>query len=83
MKLHKLMDFNRAFYSYDTLDGANCQTVFWEKMTQKEAAVQAVKKIGLNQISEIPKGILGCCRSIKVCLKGGMGFCGNYEVYGD
>lgn len=59
MKLHKLMDFNRAFYSYDTLDGANCQTVFWEKMTQKEAAVQAVKKIGLNQISEIPKGIFG------------------------
>ena len=59
MKLHKLMDFNRAFYSYDTLDGANCQTVFGEKMTQKEAAVQAVKKIGLNQISEIPKGIFG------------------------
>lgn len=48
MKLHKLMDFNRAFYSYDTLDGANCQTVFGEKMTQKEAVVQAVKKIGLN-----------------------------------
>ncbi len=55
MKLHKLMDFNRAFYSYDTLDGANCQTVFGEKMTQKEAAVQAVKKIGLNQISEIER----------------------------
>lgn len=29
------------------------------KKTQKEAAVQAVKKIGLNQISEIPKGIFG------------------------
>lgn len=28
-------------------------------MTQKEAAVQAVKKIELNQISEIPKGIFG------------------------
>ena len=83
MKLHKLMDFNRAFYSYDTLDGANCQTVFWEKMTQKEAAVQAVKKIGLNQISEIPKGIFGLLPEYKVCLKGGMGFCGNYEVYGD
>ena len=53
MKLHKLMDFNRAFYSYDTLDGANCQTVFWEKMTQKEAAVQAVKKIGLNYLLSV------------------------------
>ena len=55
MKLHKLMDFNRAFYSYDTLDGANCQTVFGEKMTQKEAAVQAVKKIGLNQDQRNPE----------------------------
>lgn len=51
--LHKLMDFNQAFHAYDQLDGANCQTAFRKHMTQKEAAVQAVTKIGLNQIREI------------------------------
>lgn len=37
--LHKLMDFNQSFQAYDTLDGGNCQTLFWESqpMTQKEA----------------------------------------------
>lgn len=55
--LHPLMDFNKAFHAYDTLDGANCQTVFWESMTQKEAAVCAVKEIGLNQIAEVKQEI--------------------------
>ncbi|MDE7204045.1 MAG: hypothetical protein K2O91_19635 [Lachnospiraceae bacterium] len=55
--LHKLMDFNQAFHAYDQLDGANCQTVFGKHMTQKEAAVQAVTKIGLNQVREIDKTI--------------------------
>lgn len=32
--------------------GANCQTAFGEVMTQREAAVQAVKEIGLNQHKE-------------------------------
>ena len=59
MKLHKLMDFNRAFYSYDTLDGANCQTVFGEKMTQERGCSSGSKEDWLNQISEIPKGIFG------------------------
>ena len=27
------MDFNRSFLAYDTLEGANCQTVFPEKMS--------------------------------------------------
>lgn len=53
--MHKLMDFNQAFHSYDLLDGANCQTVFRKHMTQKEAAIQAVKQIGLNQIKEVKK----------------------------
>lgn len=55
--LHKLMDFNQAFHAYDTLDGANCQTVFRSGVTQRDAAVQAVKAIGLNQIKEIDKDI--------------------------
>ncbi len=55
--IHKLMDFNQAFHAYDSLDGANCQTVFPEKLTQKEAAIQAVKQIGLNQNQEIGKDL--------------------------
>lgn len=55
--LHKLMDFNQSFQAYDTLDGGNCQTLFWESqpMTQKEAAKAAVKAIGLHQTAEVQK----------------------------
>ena len=56
LSLHKLMDFNQAFYAYDTIDGANCQTTFNVKMNQKEAAIDAVKHIGLNQIKDVSKG---------------------------
>lgn len=49
IRLHALMDFNQAFRAYDTSDGANCQTVLPERMTQKEAALAAVHAIGLNQ----------------------------------
>lgn len=52
VKLHPLMDFNKAFLSYDTIDGARCQTV-QGSISQKDAAVYAVGKIGLNQISEV------------------------------
>lgn len=55
--LHKLMDFNQAFHSYDFLEGANCQTTFGRHMTQREAAVQAVKKIGLNQLKEVDREV--------------------------
>ncbi len=55
--LHKLMDFNQAFHSYDGLDGANCQTVFGKRLTQREAAVQAVKMIGLNQVREVKEEV--------------------------
>lgn len=44
-----------AFHAYDTIDGANCQTVWPEKMTQREAALLAVRKIGLNQEHEAEK----------------------------
>lgn len=53
------MDFNQCFLSYDDLDGANCQTVLPERMTQREAAVDAVRKIGLRQKSEVNMSIFG------------------------
>ncbi len=55
--LYKLMDFNKAFGAYHTLDGANGQTLFGRKGTQKEAAVEAVSKIGLNQIKDIDDAV--------------------------
>jgi len=51
--LHALMDFNKSFHAYDTIEGAVCQTSFPARMSQKEAAVCAVSKIGLRQIQEI------------------------------
>jgi hypothetical protein len=54
--LHPLMDFNQAFHAYDTVEGAGCQTVRTRRMTQKEAALVAVKQVGLGQIKEIEEG---------------------------
>jgi hypothetical protein len=53
IRLHSLMDFNQAFQSYDTIDGAICQTVRPKIINQREAAILAIKEIGLNQIQEI------------------------------
>lgn len=50
VSLYPLMDFNQCFLSYDTIDGANCQTVLPLRMNQREAAIEAVKHIGLRQI---------------------------------
>ena len=55
--LYPIMDFNMSFGSYDTLDGANCQTVYPQKKTQRAAAVEAVRQTGLNQIREIDEKI--------------------------
>lgn len=55
VSLHPLMDFNRAFHAYQTLDGANCQTTLPRQCTQREAAIEAVRRIGLNQCREIEK----------------------------
>lgn len=52
--LYSLMDFNKSFLSYDTIDGAKCQTTD-KRITQREAAIDAVKHIGLNKISEIQR----------------------------
>lgn len=53
ISLHPLMDFNQAFSMYDDIDGANCQTVLPRHLTQKEAAIEAVKEVGLLQKSQI------------------------------
>lgn len=53
VSLYPIMDFNQSFQSYDDINGANCQTVLPQKMTQREAAIESVKQIGLRQIREI------------------------------
>ena len=52
--LHPLMDLNKAFTNYQTLDGGKCLTT-QENMTQKEAAIRAVRAVGLNQKREVQK----------------------------
>lgn len=53
VSLYPLMDFNQSFLAYDNLDGANCQTVPDRRVTQREAAIEAVREIGLPQIQEV------------------------------
>ncbi len=53
VRLHDLMDFNRAFQQYDTVDGVNCLTVGKRHLSQKAAAEEAVQKVGLNQADEL------------------------------
>ena len=53
--LHPVMDFNQVFRAYDTLEGAVCQTALPGRMSQREAALEAVEKAGLNQIKEIDR----------------------------
>lgn len=55
ISLYPLMDFNQCFLAYDDLDGASCQTVFPKRMTQREAAIEAVKHIGLRQKCEMDR----------------------------
>ena len=57
-KLHPLMDFNRAFQAYDTVEGARCLTVK-ENISQREAAERGVRVIGLNQIKPITGDLSG------------------------
>ena len=49
----------QCFLSYDNLDGANCQTVLPERMTQREAAVEAVRQIGLRQVRQVDMSVFG------------------------
>lgn len=53
ISLYPLMDFNQCFFAYDNINGAICQTVFPRRLSQREAAIEAVQKIGLPQIKEM------------------------------
>lgn len=53
ISLYPIMDFNQSFGSYDTIDGAMCLTGRGEIKTQREAAIEAVKIIGLRQIRNV------------------------------
>lgn len=55
--MHKLMDFNQSFNAYASIEGANCQTLCGGIATQKEAAIRAVKAVGLNRIKEPGKDL--------------------------
>lgn len=59
VSLYPLMDFNQCFGAYDTLDGANCLTVGTRGVSQREAAIEAVKHIGLRQIREMDMNRFG------------------------
>ena len=49
VSLYPLMDFNQCFKEYDSLEGARCQTVAAGNVSQRQAAIEAVKCIGLRQ----------------------------------
>ena len=59
ISLYPLMDFNQCFLAYDNIEGANCQTLFPRRLTQREAAIEAVKKIGLPQRKEMDMAAFG------------------------
>ena len=46
------MDFSKSFLSYDTIDGARCQTSS-RRLSQREAALEAIRAVGLNRIAEV------------------------------
>ena len=54
LRLFPLMDFNKAFQAYDTIEGSRCLTTP-EPMSQLDAARDAVQKVGLNQKEEVKK----------------------------
>ena len=52
--LYPLMDFNKAFSDYKGINGGICQTA-GERTSQKDAALEGVKAVGLNQIKEVKR----------------------------
>lgn len=49
ISLYPIMDFNQCFLSYDDIEGAGCQTAAQRGTSQREAAIEAVKHVGLRQ----------------------------------
>ena len=54
LRLFPLMDFNKAFHGYDKIEGSRCLTSP-KPMSQMDAAMEGVRRIGLNQKKEIKK----------------------------
>lgn len=59
ISLHPLMDFNKCFDAYESLNGAKCLTCGKQHLSQREAAIEAVKAIGLRQIREVDISLFG------------------------
>lgn len=59
ISLYPVMDFNQSFLSYNTIDGASCQPLFPAVVSQKDAAIDAVKHIDLRQICEVDMQMFG------------------------
>ena len=55
-ELHSLMDFNRCFRSYDSLEGARCLTST-KNISQKDAAIIGVQSVGLGLIHPLPENL--------------------------
>lgn len=55
IRLYDLMDFNKSFEAFDGLTGGLCLTTGGLPITQQQAAVEAVRIIGLNLIEEPKK----------------------------
>ena len=68
IRLHDLMDFNQSFGAYDTVDGTHCMTVRQRGISQKDAALEAVERVGLNQIAEIQQEWFGNRKNIYAML---------------
>lgn len=71
VSLYPVMDFNQCFFAYDTLDGARCQTVAKRNISQREAAIEAVKCIGLRQLCEMDRSKFGEMEKGLICFKKG------------
>lgn len=52
--LYPLMDFNKAFMAYDHIEGGMCLPE-GARISQKDAAIFAVKCVGLNQIKDVER----------------------------
>ena len=54
LKLHPLMDLNKAFLAYENVEGARCLTTD-VPMSQLTAAANGVRSVGLNQIKDVKR----------------------------
>ena len=55
-KLHPLMDFNKAFLAYDSIEGARCLPNA-ERQSQLDAAIEAVRQVGMA-LEAVPQKLM-------------------------